>query len=161
VPVVLRHNPKLDLNVVEYHGAMTLAELKALAAFQAQNPAHLQRDALTVILSDADFSGVDLQALDALFARYSAMFTPLDFQFLRRSAWLCFNERARTHVHYWVNGRDTRSTMSSAVRCFDTYAEAADWLVLTSEEAVLLETRAGFDEIVRYQIPISLVRAAR
>jgi len=161
VPVVLRHNPKLDLNVVEYHGAMTLAELKALAAFQAQNPENLQRDALTIILPDADFSGVDLQALDALFVRYRAMFAPLDFQFLRRSAWLCFNESARTHVEYWVNGRDTRSSMSSAVRSFDTFAEAADWLVLTAEETVLLETRAGFDEIVRYQIPISLVRAAR
>jgi len=33
--------------------------------------------------------------------------------------------------------------------------------LLTAEETVLLETRAGFDEIVRYQIPISLVRAAR
>ncbi|HYD89134.1 MAG TPA: hypothetical protein VEA80_16775 [Vitreimonas sp.] len=160
MPVVLRHSPELDLNVVEYHGAMTLAELKALAAFQAQNPVHLQRDALTIVLPDADFGAVDLDALDALFARYRAMFAPLAFQFLRRSAWLCFSENARAHVDYWVNGRDTRSSMSSAVRSFDSFAEAADWLVLTKEEAALLESRESFEEVVRYEIPIRLVRAA-
>src|SRR5690606_10000032 len=124
VPVVLRLNPEMELNVVEYHGAVTLAELKAQAAFMAQNPELLRHDTLSLVLEGADFDGVDLGALDAIFARYATMFAPLSFQIMRRSAWICLSPQARGHVDYWLRGRETRETISSTVRQFETFAEA-------------------------------------
>lgn len=160
MPIVLRHSPRLELNVAEYHGGVTLAELKALAAFQARNPENLRHDTMSLVLEDADFSSVDLAALDALFSRYRTMFAPLDFEIMRRSVWVCLNPAARAYVDYWVDGRDMRSEMSSVVRQFETFAEAADWLLLAADDAPLLETREGFEDLARFDLPIGVVRTA-
>lgn len=153
VPVVLQHNPELELNVVEYHGAVTLAELKAQAAFMAQNPEYLRFDTLSLVLEGADFDSVDLRALDAIFARYATMYAPLSFQIMRRSAWLCLSPQARPHVDHWLKGRETRESMSSAVRQFGTFPEAGDWLVLSAEDTATLERRDGFNTVTRFDIP--------
>jgi hypothetical protein len=41
VPVVLRHNQQLEMNLAEYHGAVSLPELEAVATFLADNPSFL------------------------------------------------------------------------------------------------------------------------
>jgi hypothetical protein len=160
VTVVLRHNEQLELNLAEYRGSVTLAELKGVAVFAANNLDHLRRDSLNVVLPGADFQSVDLATLDALFSRYRAMFAPLDFQIFRRSAWVIQSPQARAHVHYWVNGRDTREAMSSAVREFETFAEAGDWLLLSDAELALVQRGEGFNEIARFEDAAPLPRAA-
>jgi hypothetical protein len=152
VTVVLRHNDKLELNRVEYHGAVSLAELVALAEFQAANPTWLTYDTLSFVLPGAHFSAIDEDQLDTLFEAYRALFQPLNFLIMRRSAWLCQSAAARQHVLYWLRGRDTRESMSSDVRLFETFADAGDWLVLNADETDTLRSGAGFAEIVSYTI---------
>lgn len=147
--VVLRHNANLELNLVEYRDVVTLAELKALADFVAAHPQHMARDALAVVMPGARFSDVDATALDQLFAHYRKLYAPIQFQLLRRSAWICQSEAAAPQVRHWLSG-DTREGMSSAVRQFDTIAEAGEWLVLSAAEIALAERREGFAELARF-----------
>ena len=149
MPVVLFHSEGLDLNVVEYRGPVTLAELEALAAFQARNPRHMRRDCLNHVRPGAYFAAVDLRALDALFAHYRTLFAPMTFEIMRRSAWLCESEAACKHVRHWLSG-DTRRGMSSAVRQFDTLAEACDWLLLPEAQTGAVARREGFVETASF-----------
>jgi hypothetical protein len=157
VTVVLRHNAALELNLVEYGGVITLAELTALAQFVAANPEHMIRDGLAVVMPGARFSDVDKPALDALFAHYRKLYAPIEFQILRRSAWVCLSQAAAPQVRHWLSG-DIREGMSSAVRQFDTLAEAGEWLVLSADEIAFAERREGFIEIVRFNEAPALVR---
>jgi hypothetical protein len=152
LPVVLRHNEALDLNLADYLGQVTLAEFSALADFLAANPQHLGRDCLSRVQAGAHFTGVDFGALDALFAHYRALFAPLDLQIVRRSAWLCEGGAGRRHVRHWL-AADPRAGMSSAARQFDTFAEAGEWLLLTETEIAAAERGEGFAEIVKFDIP--------
>ncbi|MGQ0534231.1 MAG: hypothetical protein ACT4OF_16305 [Caulobacteraceae bacterium] len=161
VPVVLRHNEQLELNLTEYHGSVSLAELEAVATFLGENPSFLKRDTLTVVLAGVDFNAVPLSALDDLFACYATLFAPISFQIVRRSAWLCLSAAAQAHVDYWIGGRDAREAMSSTLRQFNSHAEAGDWLVLTEAETIALETGAGFDEIARFDFGSAQAAAAR
>ena len=149
MPATLRHNPSLELNLVEYRGAVTLAELKALAAFMAHNPEHLQRDTLNLIQPGCDFNAVALSDLDALFAYYTKLFAPLKLQIMRRAAWVRRSMASNAPLDYWLSG-DTRAAMSSTVRAFDTFAEAADWLLLNEAEMRLVERGQGFIDIARF-----------
>jgi hypothetical protein len=149
VPVVLRHHEALELNLVEYCGAISLAELKALAEFQAVNTQHLRRDCLAHVRPGAHFACVDFTALDDLFAHYRALFAPLDLQIVRRSAWLCESEAACRHVRHWLAG-DPRTGMASAARQFDTFAEACEWLLLSDAEAEIVARAEGFAEIAAF-----------
>jgi hypothetical protein len=157
VTVVLRHNAALELNLVEYGGVITLAELTALARFVAANPEHMVRDGLAIVMPGARFADVDKAALDALFARYRKLYAPIEFQILRRSAWVCLSDAAAPQVRHWLSG-DIREGMSSAVRQFDTLAAAGEWLVLSREEMALAERREGFIEVVRFDHAPALVR---
>lgn len=147
--IVLRHSDRLELNLVEYRDTISLAQLTALSAFAAANPEHMVRDALAVIMPGARFSNVDAPALDALFARYRGLYSQLEFQILRRSAWLCLSPEAAPQLSHWLTG-DAREGMSSAVRQFDSYAEAGEWLVLNPEEIALLEHGETFVELSRF-----------
>lgn len=151
--VVLRHNETLELNLIEYAGQVSFAELKAIAAYGARNPQFLKSDALNLVAPGADFSGVDLHDLDLLFLRYRKLFARLDFQIYRRSAWLCLSPAAERHVAYWVGERDLRESMSSNVRKFGSYAEAGDWLLLSGGQLAQLERGEGFTEITRFDLP--------
>jgi hypothetical protein len=146
---VLRHNQALDLNLVEYLGPVSLAELTALAEFQAGNVIHLRRDCMNRVHAGAHFAEVDFTALDALFAHYRTLFAPLSLQIVRRSAWLCESDAARLHVRHWLGG-DPRAGMASAVRQFETFAEAGEWLLLTRAETASVERGEDFAEIVRF-----------
>lgn len=151
--VVLRHNDKLELNVAEYAGAVTLEQLSALADYGAAHPNFLRKDMLNVVRADADFSQVDHAGLDALFMRYRTLFAPLNFQIYRRSAWLCMAQSADALVDYWLTGHDIRAGMSSTVRKFDTWAEAGDWLLLSASELALAERGEGFTELAVFEEP--------
>ena len=151
--VVLRHNHALELNRAEYHGAISVAELVALAEFQAANPTWLTFDALSLIMPGADFDSVDLGALDSVFRRYEQLFKPHQLLIFRRSAWINQNARCQRHLDYWLRGHDTRAGMSSDLRQFESFAEAGAWLVLNQTEIAALESGDGFAEIVRYTMP--------
>lgn len=147
--IILRHSEQLELNLVEYRDTISLGELNALAAFAAGHPNHMVRDAIAVIMPGARFSDVDAPALDALFAHYRKLYATVEFQILRRSAWLCLSPSATPQLTHWLTG-DAREGMSSAVRQFETYAEAGEWLVLNAEEIALLENGETFAEIARF-----------
>ena len=151
--VVLRHHDKLEVNRVEYQGSVSLAELTALAEFQAEDPQWLNFDCLSLVMPGADFHSVSFAALDALFARYWTLFKPIHFLILRRSVWLCQSPPAEAHVNYWLGGRDTKAGMSSDVRLFATFKEAGAWLVLNSAQISMLESGAGFSDIARFTNP--------
>lgn len=147
--VVLRQNEQIELNLAEYRGAISLGELKAVAAFMARNPALLQRDTLNIIQPDGDFGAISLAELDALFAYYVTLFAPLNLQIMRRSAWVCLSPAAEGHVRHWLSG-DIRKGMSSTVRMFDTFADAGDWLLLSPSEIALAEHGRGFSDVARF-----------
>lgn len=159
MPVVLSHNETLELNLVEYTGLITLDQLTQVAAFGAKHPDFLKADTLNVVREDVDFSAVDLGELDALFARYKALFAPLNFEIYRRSAWLCLDKAAETHVNYWLGEHDMREAMSTAVRKFDTYAEAGEWLLLGAAELALVERGEGFTQLAAFDDAATLPRA--
>jgi hypothetical protein len=158
VTVVLRHNETLELNLIEYAGAISDAQLMAVAAFGAHRPSFLKRDALNIVRANASFA-LDLTALDALFERYRTLYAPLSFQIYRRAAWLCLSKAAEPYVDYWLGERDLRGAMSSTVRKFDALAEAAEWLLLSSAELALVESGEGFSDVAYFEdVPL---RAAR
>lgn len=147
--IVLRHSERLELNLVEYRDAISLSQLHRLAAFAGGHPEHMVRDSLAVIMPDARFSDVDAPALDALFAHYRTLYADVEFQIVRRSAWLCLSPKAAPQLRHWLTG-DARGGMSSAVSQFETYADAATWLVFSPEEAGLLERGETFAELARF-----------
>lgn len=149
--VILRHNEKLELNIAEYTGAITLGQLSALADYAAGHLQFLRKDMLNVVREDADFSRVDQAGLDALFMRYRTLFAPLNFQIYRRSAWLCLTKSAESHIDYWLGGHDLRAGMSSTVRKFGTWADAGDWLLLSTSELALAERGEGFIELAVFE----------
>lgn len=156
--IVLRHNTALDLNLVEYQGSVTLAELQALAASQSGGMSKLTNDTLTVVQPGADFKTIAFAELDSLFDHYRALFAPIKLQIYRRSAWICRSAAALPHVNHWLGGRDMRLAMLSDVRLFDNYAEAGDWLLLNDAELALAERGEGFVELMRFGEGAALAR---
>lgn len=151
MPVVLRHNESLELNLAEYLGSVTYEELRDLAAFLAENPSYLKRDCLSVVYSGCTFDTVDFSALDTLFSGYAALYAPISFQIIRRSAWVCLSAAAQSYIDYWIIGRDARGAMSTTLRHFTTYEEAGEWLVLSEAETLSLQTRVGFEIVARFE----------
>jgi hypothetical protein len=160
VPVVLRHNETLQLNVAEYTGVITAAQLVGLAEYGGRNPHILKADSLNIVREDGDFAAVDLAELDALFARFRTLFAPLNFQIYRRSAWVCCDGAGDRHVEHWLGAQDMREAMSSTVRKFETFAEAGDWLLLSPAELALVERGEGFTDLVVFDEAPTLPRAA-
>jgi len=138
------------MNLTEYHGAISLAELDAVADYFAANTSLLKRDTLGLVLPGAHFGDIALPALDDLFRRYAAIYAPLNFEIIRRSAWVCLSPSAQAHIDYWIGGRDTRGAMSSTLRQFSSLAEAGDWLVLSEAETAMLESGESFLELARF-----------
>lgn len=161
MPVVLRHNELLELNIAEYHGAITLAELQGVADYLAANRSFLKCDCLSVVFPGADFAGVEFDALDRIFGRYKTLYAPMNFQIIRRSAWLCFSPAAQPYIDHWCGKRDAREAMSTTLRQFSSFEEAGDWLVLSEAETLALQTGTGFDELARIDDSAGLKTAAR
>jgi len=158
VTVVLRHNEKLELNLAEYQGSVTLGELVAMADFQGAHPALIAYDAISVIRPGAEFSSIDMSNLYNVFARYRELFRPLSLVILRRSAWVCESPAAEAHVRYWIGGHDTRQSLSSDLRRFQTIAEAAEWLLLDVGATRALQNGEGFAELARFSLPPGVSR---
>jgi hypothetical protein len=159
VTVIFRRNETLELNRVEYGGAMTLDELKAIAKFQADKPDLLAADCLNLVRADADFSQISFDGLRTVFEHYRLLFAPLRLQIFRRAAWLCESDGPKEHITFWLS-QDAKEGMSSTVKQCHTFAEAADWLLLMDAERDLLERSEGFDEIARFHFPAETARAA-
>lgn len=157
--VIFRRNETLELNRVEYSGRMSLAELKAIAKYQADKPDLLGADCLNLVRSDADFNAITLEALASLFEHYRVLFSPLRLQIFRRAVWLCESEEPKAHVTFWLS-QDAKEGMASTVKQCHSFAEAADWLLLMDAERALLESAEGFDEIARFNFPSEPARAA-
>jgi hypothetical protein len=158
VTVIFRRNETLELNLCEFTGAITLDELKALAKYQADKPDILGSDTLNIVRADGDFSAISLADLDRLFELYRRLFTPLRLQIFRRAVWLCETDAPKAHVSHWLS-QDAKEAMSSTVKHCHSFTEAADWLLLTDAERVMVEQGEGFPEIVRYPEPArALVR---
>lgn len=160
MPVVLRHNELLELNVAEYSGAISLPELQAVADWLTANPNFLKYDSLNVLMPASRFVDVEFDALDRIFGRYKSLYAPINFQIIRRSAWLCFSPAAQAHVDHWSGKRDAREAMSTTLRQFSTFEEAGDWLVLSEAETLALQSGAGFDELASFEHPPASARPA-
>lgn len=158
MPVVLRHNELLELNIAEYSGAISLAELQGVADWLTENPDFLKYDSLNVLMPASRFVDVEFDALDRIFGRYKSLYAPINFQIIRRSAWLCFSPAAQPHVDHWSGKRDAREAMSTTLRQFASFEDAGDWLVLSEAETLALQTGAGFDQLVRFEHPAASTR---
>ncbi len=152
--LVVRHNEKLELNRVDYIGAVSMTELADFAKFNAANPTWVTYDCLSVVAPRADFLSVNFRELDALLAEYREIYQPLNFLILRRAAWLCLSDAALPHVRHWTRDpAEKRTAMSSDVRLFTNYQDAADWLLLRPGELPRIEAGEGFIEIFRSEAP--------
>lgn len=149
--VVLRHSDRLNLNFVECTGPVTTAQLVALAACAAQNPILLSSDSLNFVGPDADLSGVDMAAMNELFAHYQKAYAPLHFQVYRRTAWVCHSPSAMPHVAVFAREHDALKAFSTNVRRLETIAAACEWLLLSPAEIADVEQRAGFDQIAVFE----------
>lgn len=160
MPVVLRHNELLELNIAEYRGAITVAELEGVANFLAANSSFLKCDCLSVAFPGASFEAVAFEDLDHVFGRYKTLYAPINFQIIRRSAWICFSPAAQPYIDHWSGKRDARESMSTTLRQFASFDEAADWLVLSEAETLALQTGAGFEELARIDDSAIISQAA-
>ncbi|MBY0562807.1 MAG: hypothetical protein K2P58_01375 [Hyphomonadaceae bacterium] len=151
--VVLRHHREYELNFVEYSGAVTPAEIVALADFQAGQPTLLTYDLFGVVAADADLRAIELSKLDAMYARYRDIFRPLNLVILRRVAWVCESPAARTHLQHWLREPEIGKAFASDIRVFDTRAEAATWLVIDPAKAAAVVRGEGFVELARFCQP--------
>lgn len=158
MPITVRLNVELELNLVEYRGAIAWEELTRLAAFGAQSPDFLRRDTLNWVHPGAHFRRIDFGKLDALFEHYRKLFAPLAFHIFRRAAWLCQSPEAQEHIRYWLVGRDTRQAMSSNVRDFSSISDAGEWLLLSQAEIARIERGEGFRELTRFEHQLGLAR---
>lgn len=86
MPILLRHNPKLEISRVEYFGAIRGADMHNHATFNAENPVWLGFDCISVIHADVDVSDISLIDLDGAFRTHRQLFEPLNLMFMRRSA---------------------------------------------------------------------------
>jgi hypothetical protein len=160
VPVVLRHNESLELNVAEYHGAVTAGELQAVASYLAGHPSFLKCDCLSLVFPGGHFDTVTLETLNEIFGAYKALYEPMSFQIIRRSAWICFSPAAQAHVDHWSGKREARAAMSTTLQQFASFEEAGDWLVLSEAETLALQTGVGFKELIRFEdTPVPQARA--
>lgn len=161
MPVVLRHNELFEFNIAEYRGAITVGELQAVADYLTANSSFLKFDCLNIVYPGSTFDSVAFDDLDRIFGRYKTLYAPMNFQIIRRSAWICFSPAAQAHVDHWSGKRDAREAMSTTLRQFSSFEEAGDWLVLSEAETLALQAGAGFDELARFDDGATLQAAAR
>lgn len=148
--IAIRHSDELGLCLAEYEGLVTISQLHGVADFMSTAPQFLKRDCLTVVEADADFSSINLAELDDLFAHYRRLFAPMSVQVFRRSAWICHSSQAMAHIRYWVGDRDTRTSVASDIRLFETEAEAGRWLTFSPLEIARLGRREGFRTLATF-----------
>lgn len=157
--IVVKHNAALELNVVEYRGAVSQAELWGLADMLAGRAELLRYDTLNIVGPNVRFEVTTAQ-LDDLFEYYRTLFAPIKFQIFRRAAWVVLSPAAALHIDYWIGGRDMRTDFSSTVRQFGDFAEAGEWLMLNEAELNQALGDDGFTEILRLDLASQVIPAA-
>lgn len=150
MPIVLRHNPKLELSRVEYFGPMRAIDLHNHAAFNAANPIWLGFDCVSVVHADVEVSGVSLADLDGVFTAHRQLFEPLKLMFMRRSAWVCESAAAQRLLSHWMTKRNADRSPWADVRQFDSFETAGEWMLLTPENIASLKSGDDFQEIARF-----------
>lgn len=150
MPIVLRHNPALELSRVEYTGAINAKDLHDHAAFNAANPIWLGFDCISVIHADVDVSAISLTNLDGVFVAHRALFEPLGLMFMRRSGWVCESPAGQRFLSHWMAKRNADKSPWADVRQFDSFEAASQWLLLNGAGAAALQSGDGFAEIARF-----------
>lgn len=159
MPIILRHNAALELNRVEYSGALRAKDLHDHAAFNAANPVWLGFDCVSIVHENIDISTISLNDLDGVFKAHRELFEPLNLMFMRRSAWVCESALAQRLLSHWMDKRNADKSRWADVRQFETFEAAAEWMLLSSEYTAILKHGVDFQEIARFgAAPPALVR---
>jgi len=159
LPIILRHNAALELNRVEYSGALRAKDLHDHAAFNAANPVWLGFDCVSIVHENIDISTISLNDLDGVFKAHRELFEPLNLMFMRRSAWVCESALAQRLLRHWMDKRNADKSRWADVRQFETFEAAAEWMLLSSENTAILKHGVDFQEIARFgAAPPALVR---
>lgn len=150
MPIVLRHNPTLELSRVEYNGVMSAQDLHDHAAFNAANPIWLGFDCISVIHADVDVTAISLTNLDGVFTAHRQLFEPLNLMFMRRSGWVCESPAGQRFLSHWMTKRNADKSPWADVRQFDSFEAASEWMLLSPENAAILKSGEGFNEVARF-----------
>jgi len=153
VPIVLRHNEKLEVSRVEYSGAVSAQDLRDHARFNVSNEVWLGFDCLSVIHREVEVAGISQADLDDVFRANRTLFEPLQLLFLRRSAWICESPPAQRFLSHWLTKRNAEKLPYADVRQFDTYEAVAEWFLLGPEGLAALKSGDSFREIARFETP--------
>lgn len=158
MPIVLRHNPKLELSRVEYNGVMRAKDLHDHASFNAANPVWLGFDCISVIHDDVDVTGISLPDLDGVFTAHRELFEPLNLMFMRRSAWVCESPLGQRFLSHWLTKRNADKSPWAEVRQFDSFDATGEWMLLSPEGLNAVKTGEDFKEIARFDAGVALAR---
>ena len=150
MPIVLRHNATLELSRVEYNGVMRAQDLHDHAAFNAANPVWLGFDCISVIHADVDVSAINVNNLDGVFNAHRELFVPLNLMFMRRSGWVCESAAGQRFLNHWLTKRNADKSPWADVRQFDSFEAASEWMLLSAENAAILKSGEGFNEVARF-----------
>ena len=150
MPIVLRHNAKLELSRIEYTGVMRAKDMHDHASFNAANPVWLGFDCVSVIHDDVEVSGISLPDIDGVFSAHRELFEPLNLMFMRRSAWVCASPDGQRFLSHWMTKRNADKRPWADVRQFDSFEAAAEWMLLSAENAALLKNGDDFKEVARF-----------
>lgn len=150
MPIVLRHNEKLEVSRVDYSGAVSAQDLRDNAAFNVANEVWLGFDCLSVIHRDVEVAGFSQADLDDIFRANRTLFEPLQLLFLRRSAWICESPMGQRFLSHWLTKRNAEKLPYADVRQLETYEAAGEWFLLSPEGAAALKAGDGFREIARF-----------
>lgn len=153
MPIVLRHNEKLELSRVEYTGAIRAQDLHDHAAFNAAYPIWLGFDCVSVVHADIDVTGISLANLDGVFNAHRELFEPLGLMFMRRSAWVCESPAGQRLLSHWLTKRNADKSPWADVRQFDTFDAAGEWMLLSAENIATLKSGEGFKDVARFEPP--------
>ena len=156
MPIVLRHNAGLELSRVEYTGRVRAQDLHDHAAFNAANPIWLGFDCISVIHADLDVADLNVSSLDGVFTAHRQLFEPLNLMFMRRSGWVCESPAGQRFLSHWLAKRNADKSPWADVRQFDTFEAAAEWMLLSAENAAILKSGEGFREMARFEVASSV-----
>ncbi len=151
--IIFRHHEKLEINRVDYCGAIRLTELLEHARYRTTVAHWLNHDHINVVARGAHAPDVTKAALDALYLQHRELFETEKLLIRRRSAWICQSPPVLDILKYWVGARGAKKSGHTDVRLFDTFEEAGQWLVLNHEEIAIAASGEGFFEVARFDAP--------